>query len=1411
MKYSNYIELSANYESVVDLESEKRNPNLWQEYIVHDDMKNAIDAICQTMLWEDNDKRRSFWIHGAYGTGKSYAAIVLKHLFEDSISNIESFLSRPSLAQYKKRFLKIREKGEFLVVWKSGTTDIKSGTHLMMEMEVKIKEKLKEKFGDKAYYGASSLINAAKDAINDKSINWDYLFSDIQYGLSDQYSDFDEFKQAVLEGDSDAIHLVKRICDDNKRTMFTGVVDRFEEWIKDIIAGNNLSDTGIVFIWDEFTGFLRDCGDDNVLQRLSELCKSVDKDGKAKPNAPFFMFLIVHRDPTWVSELGDETYERILHRYHELNFHITESAAYDLIGDSIVPRPGMEKQWEEVKKDLLKSIENYKTEFDNLDQNININERLAKLCPIHPMTLALLTTVAENFGASQRTLFRFMKDEAKSSKGIGFIHFIENNEPNKWQWLTVDYLWDYFFSVDSDSRDRDIKTFNPETLKAIHHFQNKADSISDDYAMHVFKAALLLIAVMSGSSISNLYSKQNRSSRKISATRNTLYKCFRGQLDQATIDEYLASFKEIGLLSIGEMLNGDARLELPYTGNTDTFEVRLEMTKKKYTRYTLFSEKGIFSKVLESGAWDSTKATAGRVYIAACSSETNSLAARLGEVKKELQNHPYKIGILVVTISEAREYTSFQAKIKQLAAEDDSKRLVIAMLREPCTAELLDRWHKAITHKELCSEEGKSGDASKYEMEANMIVAAWAGVALDSQIFACYGDIQFTGLYGKSDLMKRIEKDVIFSVFPAAPERLVTVNTAYKKCTDKVVLAGLTKEVTNSQVNNIVVALKAIGAWEVNDFDGLINLSGTNADVISTLATYFKQEFSQGAKIPLDLLWAKLQQPPFGYYNTMVVGCFIGLVMRPLVNGSFNWFDGINTLPPTAGNLASMVSKMLDGKTINHNLSSGSAIWQNFKQYIQKIFGLSSQETVSDVEARKFIKQAITRIGVPLWVIKYLPSEKFGGDEFKSVVIRITDLLCSFIYETADEQETVMAEVLTQFNGRGQLRQVMTTVLADKTAMLSAFKQFIFSKVKEIEYLSESLNLTAKDIYDALRNYLQDSISSWREDQVEEKLSELAQEFKVIDTIKSEIGVNVKTYRAVQNVLNNVFENMKVPGTAIETLSISWIPALKLLREISKVPWTELSNKENVVTTLEGGAKIAWEHLSQPKLLLEAVLNDRHITVTEEELEEIYTALKLQPYETPISVFNAKLNALLDNVQYTRDSAMVQKLWYEATGMKSVREWCNNANIPIAWLFDGDNIVIIRTIKALQDGQIVEKDALSKAITFLKGNGLSVLKDSVYITNRFFAHIGENYRPAFSSDRRILIERLKTNAKLTSDVYTWESKIPEIRAVLDSYLQKKYLNEAKNRIELKMSEKELREIVLKLLDENPELYSYFLN
>lgn len=73
-QYKDFLEISPNFESVVDIDADKRNQNLWREYIVGDDMENLVDVLCQSLGNEAPDARRSFWVHGSYGTGKSYAA-----------------------------------------------------------------------------------------------------------------------------------------------------------------------------------------------------------------------------------------------------------------------------------------------------------------------------------------------------------------------------------------------------------------------------------------------------------------------------------------------------------------------------------------------------------------------------------------------------------------------------------------------------------------------------------------------------------------------------------------------------------------------------------------------------------------------------------------------------------------------------------------------------------------------------------------------------------------------------------------------------------------------------------------------------------------------------------------------------------------------------------------------------------------------------------------------------------------------------------------------------------------------------------------------------------------------------------------------------------------------------------------
>ena len=77
-RYSDYIEISPTFESVVDIDADSRNVNLWREYIVGDDMDKMMEVLCQSLNNEGPDLRRSFWIEGTYGTGKSYAAILIK-------------------------------------------------------------------------------------------------------------------------------------------------------------------------------------------------------------------------------------------------------------------------------------------------------------------------------------------------------------------------------------------------------------------------------------------------------------------------------------------------------------------------------------------------------------------------------------------------------------------------------------------------------------------------------------------------------------------------------------------------------------------------------------------------------------------------------------------------------------------------------------------------------------------------------------------------------------------------------------------------------------------------------------------------------------------------------------------------------------------------------------------------------------------------------------------------------------------------------------------------------------------------------------------------------------------------------------------------------------------------------------
>lgn len=1393
-KYAEYIELSPHYESVVSIESETNYPDMWKDYIVHEDMKDAIDKICDSLKREDEDKRRSFWIHGAYGTGKSYAAIVLKHLFEDSPESIRLFLSNQMLISCRNRFLSIKDKGEFLVVWRSQATDIKNGTQLLMAMENAVRERLKEKFGDSAYYGKTSLVSQAKDIVNDLSYNWSGIFANYPEYF-EKYGSVEDFRRDVNAGDLNAVDVVARICRE-KGWSFLRSFESFKGWIADVIAGNHLKDTGIIFIWDEFTSYLRNNPTDDLLQPLSEFCKE----------QPFFMFLIVHRAPSWVSQIGAEIYDRIVDRFHSIEFHVSESAAYELIGSSILTRSGMDEQWNGVKDELMKSIDSDIADFDNLDLG-GSKERFRQLCPLHPMTLSLLAIVAQNFGASQRTLFRFMKDKDKSDKeNVGFIHYINTCGPDGWRWLTPDFLWDYFFATESDVRD-----FSGEARNAYSHFMAKQEFISDDYRMRVFKAAMLLIGVMSAGSVSNLYSRAVQ--RRMSATRSTLYKCFAGMLTRKDVDSYLKDLADIGVLSLDHMTNGDIRLQIPFSQNADVFNVRRAKMVKDNTRYQLLGKKGVFASSVEKKLWEATRASYGRMCIAVCDSSTASMNARFNEVKKELTEHPFKFGVLAVAISDPADFAVMQDRVKKLAAGDTTGRMAVYLMKSPLTKDLLDRWYDAKTRYVLASEEGKSADAGRYSDEANAIVEGWAAAAADDRIMVVCGDRVYPSEYGASYVTSKLEREIIFGkIFTAAPERVVETTTAFKNNSAKTALAGVQKVSLSTQVGNIVNGLKQAGVWEIDDLEELSRCGGNDgAEAVAQAAKFILDRFSRGTQINLKDLWAELQKSPYGYYNCMACGYILGFLLRYYRNTEFSWVGGNNTWPLNDQNLADMIFRLCKGDTLNHYLSPGSEAWRNFKPYVKNVFRLEDKEAANETEARKFMsRQCTEKAGMPFWTLKYVPAEKFGGVEQKRKADEIVDLFCEFLEEHGN-QEKLMGDIVDKFKGTGSLRKTIEKLYFDRETVSGAWGAFVLGRCPELRKLKESIGLSNQDLFDAIRQMMQTQISNWTEPQADEKLSELCVEYRAVVALNDALNVKRTSLRQLAGDIRNAFNNMKIPGSVVEKLGYDWALALKAIWNVSTKQWTDIdpADREKYTELLEADARKVWGLVTSPKPILRRYLEEQGQDCTDEELDGICRSLKAERYDSSASDFDARVADQLLRVESNRNRMRIQALWKEKSGFDSIDLWCANFAVPIQWAVGDEARPYIAVLKAVQDGKPVNHTELYNARQFFETHSLAVLRDAAAIKDGFIRQIGENYRGVFESNGQLLISRLKTNAKLTSEVYSWVHKAGEIRQAVDAFMRDKFCAEARENVK-SMPEDQLREKVVRLLEENPALYTLFL-
>lgn len=1393
--YSEYIEVSPDFESVVDIDADSRHANLWREYIVGDDMEKMMEVLCQSLNNEGPDLRRSFWIEGTYGTGKSYAAILIKHLMEEKPDVVDDYLSANSrLAPYRNRFMKCRNKGgDYLVIWKTGCTGIRDGNALLMEAEKAVRDALDAKFGDKADYGEASLSDAVRQKIHSPVHNWEYIIENTS--LSDDYSSVEELQDAIDAGDLTALQKTAAVI----RQYNWGLVDSletFKKWIATVIENNNLSKSGIFFIWDEFTEYVANSDDQTILQQLSEFCKV----------QPFFMLFIVHRTSEMVERITPERYQLITHRFHQVEFHISADAAFDLIAGSINIRNGMSEHWKDERKQVIHNIQKFLPDMSGLDDKIS--EQITHLCPMHPMTIKLLSRVAENYAASQRTMFRFMKDQSTSDQG--FVGYINKYGPDDQAcWLTPEWLWDYFFTRESDFSDKDTKV-----AEYIRHYEESKYLVeSDENALRVFKIAMLLLALMS--TTKGIYSGK-RSRDGIAATEECLATCLAGVMSKENVHDMLQTMQDSKILVLDRDNYDNVRLQLPFRNVGDGFEARYAENDKKYSRYQMFSKDGIFAQAFEKQAVDENDAfSSKRMKIAVCCAETRSIQNRLDEIKKELDKHSHKLGLLLVTVQSDTQANSIQSTLQNYAIQSNEPRLTIALVKDPLNDDKRKKWLTAITKREMANDNGQTGEEKRFNIEATTIVSTWvSSVVGGSKMIGYNGNQVFNNQYGMAQLRKTIRTQVFDVLFPYAPENVVLTSTAYKPCNDGAPTAGIQRSSTNSQLKNVLNALHNAGVLELTTINEMAGATGNKAATsIAALASLIRSEMESGRKVNLGDLWTTLQKAPYGYYDSITCGVLLGYVFSCYKNSKYTWTDSAQSPHVLAEvTLGKMVSQMVKGKMTTDYLSAGSVQWQNFSEYLEKIFNLTSAQLAEQTTGYHNTREAVSKSGAPFWALKYLPKEAWANDDLRNAAEKVIDSIQVFISQEGDI-EGAMSNVLQLLQGRGKVRVVLGKSFQDKNVMAAAFRTFLFSASPELKEIATKLAIQPEELSDKIHSVMQGAIYTWTEDQVTEKLSMIAGEYRYLEAI---CNVQGKTYHSIEEArkdIANLFKFLRIPIVAIEQLKKPWYPALQILYKISRNGVIHMTPEERQadIEVLEQYGKFAKECLVDGKPILGDILASKQIEYTQDELVTIYAGLKDLSCDTTLTVFERELQTQIGRISFARNKVVLQETWRSISGTDSIRAWCTTHETPLLWIVPKGQKKVFETLLDVQTKTHTVDSAVVDAIQSLRSMDNSILTDDAKIEAAFLSVVGAEYADIWSKERASLLTQAKL--KLGNDMSMWSiSDLSTLQRLLKTALQDKAKKEklaGTKKTVCNMKDSILRERVTAFLDKHPEFCDDF--
>lgn len=1371
VSYRQFIDVDEKYFPCIDDSAIDAGAS-WEDTYPHETFIAMLKDV-ERML--NGNTRRSVWIHGAYGTGKSKCAFALKKILEVSNEELENYWNHYEALRRNKDLLAKLEGHKsrgIITPYRYASGDITTPRDLFFSIQESIRESLK---GKVEYLGENTLKESVIAWIEDPA-HKDFLNRLLQkpewQGAFAQSTADEILRDLKKQNVRNLMANIFRLADKEGITAMSLDADKLKRWIKDLIIQNDIK---IVFIWDEFSGFFKQNRNSlDEFQKIVALCQEV----------PFYFVVVTHQTENIINA-DDDAWKVVRQRFNFSMITLPDNVAFELIGHAIDVKEAAKDTWKIYADDLNSRLDSSRTAVME-ETKISDPEVMKKMLPIQPMTAYVLKNIASSFQANQRSMFDFIKTR-DTDDTQAFQWFIENFGPEDDHPLfTVDMLWDFFYEKGRNDLSESMRMI-------LDVYDQQKGNLRED-EQRVLKTILIMQALDKGlGGVLEL----------LKSTERNLSYAFEG----------ITSGLDISCKGIAKgLMDKGILIQTPIGKNQFAYGVavlagdqnRIEENKKKArdcSTAQLVSD-GDLGTVLQL-----TPPLRLRFGEDARTGEMITVTTR--DFKRVLNGmkdnkSPWHMNAVVAFAKDEGEAIAFRREIRAAAQNEEYRDIVIIdALSTPLGKEDFEKYIEYAAMA-MYYQGNNNEAANENKKKANQVLSIeWKNRIYNGSFFVYYDGCPEGEKAVNGEELCSILQKVTAKKHRYLPDFVKGVNqnqllNSHGKVSAEAGALQKTKLVVKNLENLLLPEVwKEENYWEKPATEEL-----TISEIKRNLDRLIGEAFDREGQISIGEIYDYLETQ-YGFPPSNLSAFLTGFLLKEYRTDPYRYADQNGSHESmTPGKLGEMIGNYLDPtkKAKPTYIVKMTPEEKKFYKVTEEAWGITPNSCTSASQAGILVKNKMQELGLPVWSLA-------GAD--RDGIYDIVEKYIKLVQKEGDEAHKIALSIGGDKRAEGKLGEQLKKLLTRENCKRGIL--IFLEKFEEGKLLKLTENIGARDnlISDISRLFSVEYSSLWRRETGEDQLRKLIVDYRFV---KETNRILYTDARSKQEAFDKWEERLKFVQCSKEALEGKY-------PDLNKI-WDFLLRIYQKREILPEQMKEYTEELEKKSDALSGYLNTEADVFAEiyapyleelsrEEIGQMKNADFIGIFAKSRTESNAIVKTRAEEFRKNLKKTRLFNLWQEKTSTKTPRDWSERQGTPIL------NVIGEKEYdKAKKTFEVLNRNGgtgreIENALEYLEKTDIfNDLRDEDKVQEGFRKLLGryQTILEDWDSVRRAL-------NRLSIDAYEWNEH-PLVKEKIGQLAKAEYEAGGSDKVAKKienMSSDELKTYLIKSVRENMNLGIEILN